>query len=48
MTQKMAQTIEAEIVKDPVEVAKAAGLRYVHDDGPGIRREIKNGEARLS
>jgi DNA topoisomerase I len=42
----MAQTIEAEIVKDPVEVAKAAGLRYVHDDGPGIRREIKNGVAK--
>ena len=26
------------IVKDPIESAKAAGLRYVHDDGPGIRR----------
>jgi DNA topoisomerase-1 len=27
-----------EIIKDPVESAKAAGLRYVTDTGPGIRR----------
>ena len=29
---------EAEIVTDPVESAKAAGLRYVYDTRPGIRR----------
>lgn len=26
------------IIKDPIESAKAAGLRYMNDDGPGIRR----------
>ncbi|MFC0250474.1 DNA topoisomerase IB [Massilia consociata] len=31
-------------LKDPPTAAKAAGLRYVHDDRPGIRRE-KTGEA---
>lgn len=30
------------IIKDPQEAAKAAGLRYVHDDRPGIRR-LKRG-----
>ncbi len=29
---------ETEIVKDPVESAKIAGLRYISDDRPGIRR----------
>jgi DNA topoisomerase-1 len=29
---------EAEIVTDPVESAKAAGLRYVYDTRPGVRR----------
>ncbi len=29
---------ETEIVKDPVESAKIAGLRYMSDDRPGIRR----------
>jgi len=28
-----------ELITDPVESAKAAGLRYVHDDRPGIRRK---------
>lgn len=31
--------IRAAIVSDPVEAAKAAGLRYVSDDRPGIRRK---------
>lgn len=30
---------EAEAITDPVEAAKSAGLRYVHDSMPGIRRE---------
>ncbi len=30
---------ELELITDPVEVAKAAGLRYVTDKGPGIRRK---------
>ncbi|MDQ2730432.1 MAG: DNA topoisomerase IB [Armatimonadota bacterium] len=30
---------EPEIIKDPVESAKAAGLRYVTDTGPGITRK---------
>jgi DNA topoisomerase-1 len=32
------EMIETEIVKDPVESAKIAGLRYMSDDRPGIRR----------
>ncbi|MBA2450160.1 MAG: DNA topoisomerase IB [Chloroflexi bacterium] len=30
---------QAETIADPVESAKAAGLRYVSDTGPGIRRK---------
>ncbi|PSB05063.1 DNA topoisomerase I [filamentous cyanobacterium CCP2] len=30
--------LRSTIVSDPAESAKAAGLRYVSDDGPGIRR----------
>ncbi|HEX2914197.1 MAG TPA: DNA topoisomerase IB [Chloroflexia bacterium] len=33
-----------DIVTDPVESAKAAGLRYVTDDRPGIRREREGEE----
>ena len=33
------QTAPAETIADPVESAKAAGLRYVSDTGPGIRRK---------
>lgn len=36
-------TLDAPPDKDPVQAAKAAGLRYVHDDKPGIRRE-KDGD----
>ena len=32
-----------QIETDPAAVARAAGLRYVSDDGPGIRREPKPG-----
>ncbi len=32
------------IIKDPVEAAKAAHLRYVHDDSAGIRR-LKSGQS---
>ncbi len=28
-----------EVITDPIESAKAAGLRYVTDTGPGIRRK---------
>jgi DNA topoisomerase I len=31
--------IRSVLVSDPVEAAKAAGLRYVTDDGPGIQRQ---------
>jgi len=31
---------------DPLESAKAAGLRYVSDDTPGIRREHQGGSFR--
>lgn len=31
--------LRSAIVSDPVESAKAAGLRYVLDDRPGIRRQ---------
>jgi DNA topoisomerase-1 len=31
--------VQSVIVSDPLEAAKAAGLRYVSDDRPGIRRE---------
>ena len=33
-----------ELILDPVEAARAAGLRYVHDRQPGIHR-VKRGEA---
>ncbi len=33
-----------EIITDPVESAKAAGLRYVRDKKPGIRREPQNND----
>lgn len=33
-------TPQLEIINDPVASAKAAGLRYVTDDGPGIRRKL--------
>ena len=36
--------MEHEIVKDPVDSAKAAGLRYVNDTMPGFRREKKGEE----
>ncbi|HVF11272.1 MAG TPA: hypothetical protein VNA16_10735 [Abditibacteriaceae bacterium] len=37
---KNSATIEVpELITDPIESAKAAGLRYVHDDRPGIRRK---------
>jgi DNA topoisomerase-1 len=32
-------TTQAELVADPAAAAKAAGLRYVSDTGPGIRRK---------
>ena len=38
MTQQEAPT-ELELITDPVESARAAGLRYVNDTKPGIRRE---------
>ena len=34
----MSDTSLPDIITDPVESAKAAGLRYVHDDKPGITR----------
>jgi len=34
-----APTPQVEVITDPVESAKAAGLRYVSDDRPGIRRK---------
>ena len=41
---KRAQKIKLpKIVKDPIEAAKVAGLRYVSDDAPGIRR-LKRGD----
>ena len=33
---------KTEIAMDPVESAKVAGLRYVSDTRPGIRRENRN------
>jgi DNA topoisomerase-1 len=36
--------MEHEIVKDPVASARAAGLRYVNDTMPGIRREKEGDE----
>ncbi len=36
---KQATEVLPEIITDPVESAKAAGLRYVNDDDPGIRRQ---------
>src|SRR6185312_13547669 len=39
-------TVEAAIDRDPVHAAKAAGLRYVSDELPGIRRERKGNEFR--
>ncbi len=33
------KAVEPQIIKDPVEAAEAAGLNYVHDDEPGIRRK---------
>jgi DNA topoisomerase-1 len=38
------QECQPELHADPVESAKAAGLRYVSDVRPGIRRERRNGE----
>jgi DNA topoisomerase I len=35
----VSETTPAEPITDPVESAKAAGLRYVSDRGPGIRRK---------
>ena len=34
------------LVKDPIKSAKVAGLRYVNDDKPGIRRELIHDEFR--
>lgn len=42
-TKRVKKTDLPPIIKDPQEAAKAAGLRYVHDDSPGIRR-LKRGE----
>lgn len=36
---RLHQHIRSVIVSDPVEAAKAAGLRYVTDDKPGIQRQ---------
>ncbi|MEP1075133.1 DNA topoisomerase IB [Leptolyngbya sp. PL-A3] len=36
--------IQATIVSDPAEAAKAIGLRYISDDRPGIRREQRGEE----
>src|SRR4051794_38349307 len=36
--------MEQEIVKDPVASARAAGLRYVNDTMPGIRRDKEGDE----
>jgi DNA topoisomerase-1 len=43
---KKPKEVEPEIVTDPVESAKIAGLRYVMDDLPGIRRR-RNGKGFL-
>lgn len=43
-TKRLKETDLPPIIKDPQEAAKAAGLRYVHDDRPGIRR-LKRGES---
>ncbi len=40
---RLKKAVEPQIIKDPIEAAEAAGLNYVHDDGPGIRRK-KRGE----
>lgn len=37
-TKRVKKTDLPPIIKDPQEAAKAAGLRYVHDDSAGIRR----------
>lgn len=42
-TKRAKKTDLPPIIKDPQEAAKAAGLRYVHDDSAGIRR-LKRGE----
>jgi len=39
MTTNSAAIEVPQLITDPVESAKAAGLRYVHDDRPGIRRK---------
>ena len=40
MTQTMIDdSIEQELITDPIESARAAGLRYVNDHQPGIRRK---------
>src|SRR5438067_2477838 len=41
MAQEILEKIETEapLLKDPVETAKLAGLIYVNDTGPGIRRK---------
>lgn len=36
---KAPSTSQLEVITDPVESAKAAGLRYVSDESPGIRRK---------
>ena len=43
MASKQPEQSIPEIVTDPVEAAQAAGLRYVSDEKPGIRR-IRKGE----
>lgn len=41
---RVQKAVEPQIIKDPIEAAEAAGLNYVHDDAPGIRRK-KRGAA---
>ena len=38
-TTSEAETIEPTLITDPIASARAAGLRYVHDDRPGITRK---------
>src|SRR6476620_9700453 len=38
-TQPLESALQSALITDPVESAQAAGLRYVSDQRPGIRRE---------
>lgn len=42
--QLIKQEVEAALIIDPVESAKAVGLRYVSDTTPGIQRQYENEE----